>query len=92
LVGKFDPLQRPEPYALAFASAFSQFVTQVIRHEAVHTVRTALVEAGIGEADLPVLVGMIPMLHHVFFPDDKATADADRRENNPGSFGRGPVR
>lgn len=89
MVGKFDPLQRPEPYALAFASAFSQFVTQVIRQEAVRTVRTALVEAGIGEADLPVLVGMIPMLHHVIFPDDKATADADRRENNPGPLGHG---
>lgn len=68
LVGKYDPLRRPEPY-VGFVSAFSQFVTQVRNKGTAATVREAL--HATGEHDWSVLTGMIPMMHQIFTDKDE---------------------
>lgn len=83
LVGKYDPLRRPEPY-VGFVSAFSQFVTQVLHNGTTATVRQAL--SGIGDQDWKVLTGMMPMVHRIFVDDDETKAQDchdDRQQRQP---------
>jgi predicted ATPase len=82
-MGKFDPLQRPEPY-VGFVSAFAQFVPQVLQHGAVPAVRTALIKAGVSDKDWPVLAGMIPNLHQIFRDEEECTGG---REDESSALG-----
>lgn len=77
LVGKYDPLQRPEPN-VGLCAALTHFVTQVVQRDRVKAVRQALYAAGVGENDWKVLMGMISTLQQVFL-DDKLPDCAEPR-------------
>lgn len=73
LLGKFDQLQRPEPYR-AFVTAFTEFAT-IIDHEGqekLSTLQRSILEA-VG-AGAGALTDMIPALERVIGPQDRTSA------------------
>jgi predicted ATPase len=87
LVGKYDPLQRPEPN-VGLCSALTHFVTQVVERDRVKAVRQALYAAGVGENDWKVLMGMIPTLQQVFL--DNTSPDCEEPQTLESSSPRQP--
>jgi len=78
LVGKFDQLQRPEPYR-GFVAAFTEFTSQVVKRgpEAVKAMRESI-EDVVGD-DCCVLTSMIPALGRILgdHENDSSKARAD---------------
>jgi predicted ATPase len=85
LVGKLDPLRRPEPY-VGFRAAFVHFVAQVVQygHDAIRAVQKALAGTGLRDRDWQVLTGMIPPLRRILprmgVEEDEATTTTTTSE------------